>query len=200
MAGVLHHLGVDMGDIEGVEALAKNAPGNRRQYCGYEDMGVYHALAQCQVNGIDDPLFAKMDQHIQAYLRDRLASANGQPCGVKAPSFVMTSRCPSLTLWPMVVVHADRDVDAAIASDIKYRGFSYERAVERGIMDLALRQFLTRITPVCTIRYEDALVSPRYAVAALVNALDLEPTPDQRQAAIDFIDPVGCQLAERTSK
>jgi hypothetical protein len=193
VAGALHHLGIDMGDTEAMERIAKGNIGNRRLYHGYEDANVYDVLGDLE----GDPMYWEMDQAMREYLDNRLEKANGRAVGVKVPAMVMISRCPTLPTWPMVIVHADRNINTTFNSDIRYRGWDFERAAIRGVLDQALRHLLKRFPPVCRISYEEALIWPERAVDTLIDSLGLVPTPGEREAAIEFIDPVACKMGRK---
>lgn len=188
MAGVLHHLGVDMGRMLTEEQL-RAIPWNKRRYRGYEDADAYELVCSPAVRGRPpEQIYNGLD----AYLYRRLKDAKG-PVGCKVPEMSMIAVCDGIEDLPITVVHADRDMNATFESDIKYRGLDYNRAAMRGILDLALRVLLERIPPVCTIRYEEAIKEPGVAVARLMRTLELKPDVTQTEKAIASIDPTGCK-------
>ena len=182
VAGILHHLGVDMG------SLTFEATGSRN-YLGFEC-----ETAKKDIGSLPgDASPEQIESAFRAYLDKRLATASG-PCGVKLNLLALLGRCDGLESLPLTVVHVKRNLDDTFVSDIRYTGEDYNRAAWRGVYDLALRQLVRRVPPVCTIQYEDAIAYPYRTVQTLVTALGLTPTQAQTDKAIAFINPKACKV------
>ena len=187
VAGVLHHLGVDMGEV------ATHAYGSRN-YLGFEC-----EIAKREFGGL--PSDASPDTMLataQSYFDKRLAAAYG-PVGVKLNILILLGQCKGVEALPIKVVHVKRNLEDTFASDIKYTGEDMGRAATRGMLDLGLRQLVRKVSPAAVIEYETSIREPRLTVEVLVAALQLNPTPGQVEAAIAFIDPQACKM-ERTYK
>ena len=186
LAGVLHHLGVDRGECPTVEQLKR--VDSTRHYRGFECSLAVRMFGNLPPDATCDMLTATMHE----YIRRRLSRTDG-PAGVKLNSLMHLGGCEGLEELPLTVVAVERDLEATFASDIKYRGIDWGRAAQRGILDLAYREFVRRMPPVVTVRYEDAIERPLTTVYAVESALGLMPTLTQRAEAARSIDPVKCK-------
>lgn len=186
VAGVLHHLGVDMGDVPTVEQLKR--VDTTRHYRGFECQEAIRQFAQLPA----DATCGQMMHAAGQYIGQRLMSADG-PVGVKLNPLLLLARCDGLERLPLTVVSVGRNLESTFSSDIKYRGVDWERAAQRGIYDLAWREFVRRVPPVCHVPYEQAIAAPRLWVWTLMCALGLKPDAAQFEAAIEFVNPIQCK-------
>lgn len=182
VAGLLHHLGVDMGDIPTERQQAKTK--TTRTYLGFEctlALRTFGALPATSSQAV-------MIDTARAYADERLVNADG-PCGFKLNAMVMLGNCDGVERLPIEIVHVTRDLAATFESDIRYAGDGYARACLRGAFHLALRQLVRRVPPVCEVSYEQTRREPVETVAHLVRCLRIMPTFAQLEAAASFVVP-----------
>lgn len=185
VAGVLHHLGVDMGDIP---TLAEEQQRPGRPYRGYECREARAMIGDLPSGVAPAVLFDAM----RTYAALRLARAPG-PCGFKLNAAVLVGQCNGLESLPLTIVQVKRDLETTFASDIRHTGEDYGRAMARGALHLALRQLVRRVPPACVIQYEQALRWPFDTVQSLADGLDLQTTAEQRWKAAAGIDRRKCR-------
>ena len=187
VAGVLHHLGVNMGNLPTSEQ--EQATATMRHYRGFECEDAKRQIGGLPSTcGLEDVFSASQD-----YIEWRLATATG-PAGVKLNLLAVLGLADRLEDLPLAVVHVTRDLETTFESDIKYTGMDIKRASNRGLRHLALRQLVRRVRPACVIRYELALGNPDYTVHKLADSLGLAPTGGHMNAAINFVNPITCKM------
>ena len=189
VAGVLHHLGVDMGEIT-------VAPGIRG-YPTYEDtlIGSYKIAPPEGVSLADGQRC-----HFPEYIQHRLELADGKPAGVKCAATYWYGH--DVTGLPLNVIIVNRPLEDTVVSNVAaWKRIHDQRGEELTVYEAqakaaaavtywyaktTLRQI---IRPVIEIDFYDVLECPMDAVVALSSTLDLRPTTEQERAATRFIDP-----------
>ena len=178
-AGLLHHLGVDMGRIErGV------APGPRR-YEGFECLDCW----EDGIQGAYDPARTEdFMTSVSAYLQTRLQTAD-HPYGVKHNPLVWLGMFDGIDTLPIRILHIHRPLDEVMVSDRRYRGDDLHRAARLGMATLALARLLEQITPTLSLEFRHVLADPMGSTEAIVDHFELTPSTSQRAEAIRFVDP-----------
>jgi hypothetical protein len=194
VAGILHHLGVDMGPCKGPDIA------NPAGY--FEDvrfLGLHRAWsrryqtsrkqAQLKMPPWEPPL---NETDLGRYAR-LIRVCEQRPCwGVKDPEFCYYARhFASILRHRILVISTIRNVHAAAASLGTVRGFSpldctmiieeYARRQSETLHELATRGF----PPALTIDYDEAIGNPEFIVKLIANYVDLPVTA----AATAFISP-----------
>lgn len=174
VAGVLHHLGVDMGDVS-------LAPANR-EYVVFEDrrLGEYKA------------------KHFRNYLKMRLNTAEGRRVGVKCGAWYWMED-PSPETLPVQVVLVDRPVEDSMKSSLRrHRADTrplYELQEVRhkvgGIGEAWAAKVLLqlKIEPALRVEFRRLLADPRREVERIAARLRLDPRQSQLARAADFVNP-----------
>lgn len=177
VAGILHHLGVDMGRVRSDEETlaAARTLKSARHYRGYE----------CTV-------LAKMFSTSSPYrvVREYVQRRCERPAGFKSNLCVLlgNSLDPIETL-PISVLHVTRDLQDTFESDIKYTGNDTDRAQLRGLLHLGLTRLVERIPPTLTLSYEEILRDRYGTVTSIIRAFGLSASADTVDQAAQFIDP-----------
>jgi hypothetical protein len=172
VAGVLHHLGVNMGDNL---LLMPSKRQFRRRYPWYEPKGRTKIKTPTQLH---------------AYVTQRMMTPG--PHGAKYPWWTIplaNSDWVGDGFIRLLAVHRPH-VDV-MASHRRY----YDRA-DWGMWEDRILKYhesedllFERLAPVAYIEYYDLLSDPYGMVEEIADALDLVTTPEQFQSAIEFIDP-----------
>lgn len=184
VAGVLHHLGVSMG-----HTLKRPGKAN--------PTGFYEArqLAQLCRRSFREPDMTEQNtsaDRIQA-LTHWAAGRGGEMIGAKHPTLCLMVS-DMVAAWPLVrFVCVDRDPADSSASIRRLGGWGWpDYAVNqtpqylRSARDYALRQI---DVPILRLAYSDVVADPEATVQQLIDFCDLQPTAEQRAAAIAHIDP-----------
>jgi hypothetical protein len=179
VAGLLHRLGVSMGDGWPVRRANKGGT--------YED----HELARLCRSWFRERAMTERSRPAKrrAGLR-RWLSTRPAITGAKHPTLCLC--VPQiLRAWPGVrFVACDRPAAESITS-LQKLGWSPDNATSAVTRMIATRdRDLARCgRPVCRIAYHDLLRDPAAAVSALIDFAGIHPTEDQRRAAETWIDP-----------
>lgn len=193
VAGTLHHLGVNMGNVETLAEV--ESPDRKRKYLGYECRDLIGIM-----NGLKKPTeYEVFLKAFHNYILLRRTKSNGQPFGIKSNHFNILGMKDIVLDLPIQVVFVNRDLKATFMDDIKYRGEDYTRAAWMGQLHLAFeffkkRAFKNSSFPAFEIDYEESLKNPKVVVKYLIGCLNLNPTCQQFNQAVEFIDPVKCQV------
>jgi hypothetical protein len=179
VAGLLHHLGVDMGRVaEGVQPGA-------RQYEGFECLDCWEG----GITGAFDPAAAQQFMaSVVSYCDARRAAATG-PVGVKHNPLVWLGMFSGIGALPIRLVHVRRPLDDVMRSDRRYRGDDLGRAGRMGMHWLAMQRLLEQVPPSATLDFGLVRESPAAAIATLVDALALAPGEEQVAGARAFVVP-----------
>jgi len=176
-AGVLHHLGVDMGDIADPEELEDHD----RPYMHYECLRL-----QALIKGLGDfPPIERMAGVFRKYVerRERKPGLHG----VKNFTIQFLGFRPDLLEGlDLKTVHAKRDIGQVLCSDIKWKGWDLERAGKMGKAHMAMTRLLTEINPSAVLSFEEAMEDPAGATKKLAARLGIPWRPE----AAEFIDPI----------
>ena len=197
VAGVLHHLGVDMGNIETPAQLAQQQAhwgayfpgGTPRGYLSYECQTF---LAQVL------PLFPLATYanrfHAEGLLTllTTYAQTRSGQWGMKSPLLLFLAFTAQLEALPAQWVLTVRDVEAVCASGRKYLGaespYALFAADMRGRLDLAYRLCCERLRQQAIwVDFETLRDCPEVGVPSLSAQLGLTPTCSQFQAAQAFV-------------
>lgn len=195
LAGVLHKLGVHLGD----------------HFIGYESTGGYEAIGLARICELAYPfpstnlaiprelLRIRLAEHIHfvqaSAAMKGLALAGGKYPHLCAMGTLLTQICKT----SLRIVHINRPLDLSIRS-LKVRStassgglhISAEKAhrVQNWLWKEKYK-FLNNIAHV-TIEYEDLISNPKIVIGRLINYLRLSPTLSQMECAIAHVRPEMC--------
>lgn len=190
VAGILHHLGVNMGNIY---------PGiDRRGYRTFECRSAKTFLP-AQRNIVAEILAGEGgSRDFRSYLEWRIKDAGGDtPQGVKLGAAYWVGEPDPWTL-PVRILRIHRPLEDSIESDARYQvqlrdDFTPEasvfRSAQMGGYYQAANVLCGMIPPTLELDFEGVLVDPMDAIIHICHAFNLEPDEDQRQAATRFVDP-----------
>jgi hypothetical protein len=195
VAGVLHHLGVDMGQFP----LGPKT----RSYTTFEDVQVARFKTPDELKKSIDTRVPWYPISIRAYLQQRLKDANGKRVGVKHSCLFLLADEEPETL-PILPVFVWRDLEKAIRAGQKFwkdeRGdviaeqkhphlFCTHQAgpIARSWVGM---QTLREMFPDSTQYYFDNILrNAEDWIKHMVCELDLEVSPEQFQKALEFVNP-----------
>ena len=180
VAGLLHRLGVPMGD-----GWKPARPGNAGGT--YEDQQL---ATMCRRWFRETSIVERVGRRQRRRDIRQWLAGRPQLAGAKHPLLCLclpqlARVCPSVQF-----VAVDRPVSESVTSLIARRWSPAHaaRATSR-LIAARERDLATIAKPVCRIAYHDLLANPADAVDRLIAFLDLTPTEDQRRDAISWIDP-----------
>lgn len=203
LAGVLHHLGVDMGEFS-LEAAEK-----KRGYEMYEDTNIRYFCSRFEDQYIPmAPRLLATRMRFRHYLNHRLIGTEG-PQGVKI-SASLCQQDEKLATLPIVTLDITRPLEDSIIADLKraVQKDGYRDKSEKGIRivhnvraaDIAAcwwakKELLSVIEPELTITFNELVRYPRKSVENIIVALqnadlgcEFLPTRKQRDKAVLFLD------------
>jgi hypothetical protein len=200
LAGVLHHLGVNMG----VYSLEQNI--TKRGYEMFEDADIAYFCSTFE--DAAHPMMPKLlgtRSRFRNYVNHRLIkSFEDEVIGCKIPATLATYD-PDISTLPIVTLNVDRPLEDSIISDLK-------RLSDRGGDDVdmhrrmvrssdlagnwwAKREILTQVEPELSLTFKELVTYPRKSVENIIVALqaadlgcEFLPTRKQREQAILFLD------------
>ena len=182
VAGMLHKLGVSMGD--------RLKPPTRANPTGFFEAA---QLARICRQSFREPWLTEQNTHAQrvARLRNWAAGRDGQLIGAKHPTLCMMVG-DMVDAWPdLRLVVVDRPADESILS-LRRQGWWTPKAREAVIptmvetRDTALANCAR---PVLRLKHHDTLADPAATVDRLIQFLDLTPTDAEIAAAISHVIP-----------
>jgi hypothetical protein len=175
VACVLHHLGVDMGDLS--DHLIKRA------YPDYEDKG----FMELPVGPIPECW------PVQEYIDQRRERAKpGSWVGLKNPSFCVLGECPTVELDGVSMVYTHRDIHEIIESDRRITGWARNMVRAANAAERMERLIPGIGVDTSAVRHT---APKRIWVRLFAQELGLDPTDDQIEAAAASINPLR-ELAE----
>ena len=198
LAGVLHHLGVDMGNVN------NKKPFTMRGYDMYEDDDISKYCFR--PNREPDVFIGKLTATVlrfRPYINYRLYNAKG-PVGAKIPA-VLCMYDPDPATLPIVTLNVHRPFEQAIASDRRtmLKQGRYEpikddidriiatnrmRASDMGTCFAAKMDLFIYHEPVANMTFDELVKDKEEMVPKIAESLGLEPTEQQLQTAINFLD------------
>ena len=165
-AGILYHLGVDMGDVDFDVSGVKPYP----KFECREMLGIVDKL------GSDASIYD---------LHDRFKEYCKRGGGVKNFTLNRLALHPELLDdLPITTIHVRRNVETAFMSDAKYRGWNLERGAAMGRMYLTMLKMLAERPPVAVADFNRILTDPVGETKAIAEKLDI----GWRQEAADFVE------------
>lgn len=168
-AGVLHHLGVDMGNI-----ATRIGP---RGYLGYECRDLTE-----EVNARGRPIpYGELFRLFREYIIWR-----GPNAGIKNAALMVLGLQDDVKALPVEILHVRRDVGETLRSDLRYTDYGLKRASWMGLLHCALVSLLERIPARHTVDFDALLADPILETERIANAFGLAWQP----AASAFVDPV----------
>jgi hypothetical protein len=193
VAGILHMLGVDMGNI----ALEHSA---QRDYATFEDLDFN--FFKFEPNGQENRLI-RMDARFRDYLNYRLHKEKNGRVGVKVPPTYWMSDHDPLSL-PLDILDVRRPVEDSIISDMKK--ILHEPTVNKDAADKSPPYYCHRAggmayawlsklmlyemhPPKLSIHFYELLEDPAGHIEKIIEAFDLEPTDEQIKVATMFVRP-----------
>lgn len=205
LAGVLHHLGVNMGAIDGDGSLKK------RGYEMYEDTDVWKFCAVMQKDHPFHESVGKLSRtalRLRSYINYRFMNDPPGPIGAKIPA-VLCLYDPDVPSLPIITLDVWRLFERCLVSDQKIMmnmgrfekikdsweavcHFRKLRAGDLGACVEAKMNLFNYHTPIFQIQFDDLVAKSEECVNNLVEKLNNEgiyPTDEQVESAIKFIDP-----------
>jgi hypothetical protein len=193
VAGILHHLGVDMGKVHDEQNF-------NRGYQMFEDLDV-GLFAYIPNSDLDRLLNQRV--RFAEYCNFRLAESPPGRIGVKA--------LPTAWIWcddpkrlPVDVLNVTRPLKDAVDADQKRMSNRPNRVADAqpatafehlkragGLtsMDVARDMLLSIHPPKLTLEFYDVLAEPLAAIESICGAFDLQPTDEQIDDALRFVKP-----------
>jgi hypothetical protein len=199
LAGVLHHLGVYMGNIDREKAL------QGRGYEMFEDTNAWKWCAlQHQVEGEYLGRLSRTAFRLRSYVNHRLLYDPPGPVGAKIPG-VMCNYDPDLPSLDVVTLNVHREFEQCVVSDRKtlVRQGKYEaikdnidqilafnrmRAGDLGACVAAKLELFTYHDPIVNLTFTELVEKKEEMVPKIAETLGLEPSDEQLEAAINFLD------------
>lgn len=175
VAGILHHLGVDMGDV--------SLEPTNREYVVFEDRRLNEYKAK----------------NFRGYLAMRINAAGGlRRVGVKCGAWYWMED-PSPETLPVQVVMVDRPVEDSMRSSLR-RHHADTRPLNElqevrhkvgGIGEAWAAKVLLqlKIEPALRVEFRRLLADPRREVERIAARLRLDPRQSQLAQAADFVNP-----------
>lgn len=163
IAGLLHHLGVDMNPSRDTD----------RDYAKFEDPGVLRHLGSVQ--------------EFNTYARRRLALAKGGVAGVKRPRACLLGEQPDAHLLECDIVNVVRPVEDCFRTNARYNGHDFAAVRYTARLWWARERLLSARAPVLSVEFLEAVREPSLAVSRLVSALELDVTDEQATMAEGFV-------------
>lgn len=194
-AGVLHHLGVHMGN-----KLTGYYGNNPEKNCGFEASGL---VSVCQrAARFPNPRITQEAGHLRQALSTWIANRRGEAgdrgtvAGGKYPTLcAMGDHLMDICGDKLRVVHIDRPLEESITSLKKRQDLGWARpnkleAVQRWLHEEKTR-FLGAVPAEhqITVNYHDLIGAPRREVERLLDFIPIEPSERQVDRAVDYIDP-----------
>jgi hypothetical protein len=199
VAGILHHLGVNMGRVS-------LDPSKARGYAQYEDADL-NRFKQLRNQGPRPGGGWTVNQYLfdwQGYQRHREQSRDDRPIGVKCSGGdVLTYRHHPYVREGVRVVRVTRSLDTVVAKEtdrwarlhlgrLKGEELDYaitERAGYAAKTWMATELVCREIPPVATVLYESALQTTEAVVRDLAKKLGMKPSAEQVAAAVGSVRP-----------
>lgn len=179
VAGLLHHLGVDMGRFE------RGVPEGRRHYEGFECLDCWEGAISHAFDASQSQAFM---QSVVQYIARRSAAAIG-PFGVKHNPLLWLGMFDGIEQLPLRIVQVRRPLDEVMTSDRRYRGDDVARAARMGVSYLGMNRLVERIQPVLELTFAGIIQNPDQSVESLIEAFGLSPDYGQIESARDFVQP-----------
>ena len=200
LAGVLHHLGVNMGNVEPEKNIEK------RGYVMYEDSDTwkYCTLQQEDPLKVDNGRLSRTAFRFRSYINYRFMNDPPGPIGAKIPG-VLCIHDPELESLPIITLNVYRQFEKCIASDRKtmwnagkydkikdnpdlVMHFNKLRAADLGACVAGKMDLLTIHEPIVNITFDELVGNKEEVVPLIAGACELECTDEQIKSAIDFLD------------
>jgi len=198
LAGVLHHLGVNMGNVNTKEAE------DGRGYDMFEDADT--SKFTFRPNREPDVYIGKLTStvlRVRSYVNYRLWNDEG-PIGAKIPG-VLCVYDPELETVPIITLNIHRPLEQCIASDraTSIRQNRYDpikgdmdkvwaanrmRASDMGSCLAGKMDVFNIHEPVVNLSFDELINEKEEMVPQIAKACGLEPSDEQLQTAIDFLD------------
>jgi hypothetical protein len=191
VAGVLHHLGVDMGDLS---AAHEGAPGQRRPYHTYECREFRRVCMRNRPVTVEKVAGYVMERQRYKGVRQTRIFKGKQSQGVKHPQTCRLGRFDADALRPLVdlgvcLVRVERPLTDILRGDARYHG--------RRMRPDYLRSMFHDLEALCIawpgekliVRYPMLTADPSLVVRGLAAQLCFEPTEAAIEAAIGHVDP-----------
>ena len=203
LAGVLHHLGINMG----VYSLENQE--QKRGYQMFEDKEIGLFCSQFSPEHIPmAPKLMSIRCRWRHYVNHRFMGSDG-PQGCKLPATLMIQD-DDITSLPVVYLDVTRPLEDSISSDIKkiVKKGEYDRNDIRSVQTLHMirsadiaanwwvkKEIFAQVEPELSLTFKELVTHPRKSVENIIVALqgaelgcEFLPTRKQRQQAILFLD------------
>jgi hypothetical protein len=203
LAGVLYHLGIDMGNF------SLEAQSDKRGYEMFEDKEIALFCSRFEPDHI--PMAPKLMStrcRWRNYVNHRFMGSEG-PQGLKLPAVLMIQDDDIASL-PVVYLNIERPLEDSIKADIKrmakkgeygrndirsIQTFHMIRAADISANWWAKKEILSLVEPELSLTFNELVKHPRKSVENIIVALqqadlgcEFLPTRKQREQAILFLD------------
>ncbi len=166
-AGILYHLGVNMGDVD------FDVSEHVKPYAKFECREMLEIVHNLGTNASANDLHDSFKEY-----------SGRREGGVKNFTLNRLAFHPELLDdLPISTIYAKRDIETAMMSDVKYRGWDPERGAAMGRMYLAMKKMLVEKPPVAVADFDRILIDPVGETKSLAGRLDI----GWRQEAADFV-------------
>lgn len=200
LAGVLYHLGVNMGVINAEENMKK------RGYVMFEDADTWKYCSLAYEDP-DDKVLGRLSRttfRVRSYINYRFINDPPGPIGAKIPG-VLCTHDPDLSSLPIITLDVYRHFEKCVASDRKtmfklgryddikdspelITHFNKLRAADLGACVAGKMDILTNHDPLVSVTFDELVANKEEIVPKIAETLELESTEEQIQAAVDFLD------------
>jgi hypothetical protein len=198
VAGLLHHLGVDMGAIETPAQLQRlhaawqqqQLEGALRAYRSYECQRFQAAAMPLLLQGTVENRY---QAQALGTLLERYGDTRPYGWGLKSTLLLFLAWWEGLDTVPARWIVTHRPLEAVAASGATYCGTTSPAALwaaqVRGVQQLARQRLLARLArhSVLVLDFDDIRTAPRVAIDSLAHFCDLAPTASQTAAAAAFV-------------
>lgn len=189
VAGLLDHLGVDMGRV------ARGIQPGARAYEGFECLDCWEGA----IEGAFEPAAGKAFMTSVVRYLDTRRGVGAGPAGVKHNPLVWLGMFSGIEALPIRTVHVHRPLDEVMRSDRRYRGDDLGRAGRMGMHWLTMQRLLEQIPPRAALEFGRVREDPELAIATLIEAFDLAPDEAQTAGARAFVQPSSAEAAASVS-
>jgi hypothetical protein len=200
LAGTLEHLGVYMGKVDKSGSLEK------RGYEMFEDLDLwrYTASPNPDHSKLSEGKLSRTILRLRSYINFRIVSDPPGPIGAKIPG-VLCTYDPDPETLDIVTLNVHRPFEKCLLSDRntmiragkyeeisdsweKVAAFNRLRAGDMGACVSGKMDLFRYHDPVVNVTFDDLVEKKEDIVPKIVEALGLESTDEEIQAAIGFLD------------
>lgn len=176
VAGLLHHLGCDMG--------AEPAVKGHRKFKRLEPKLPLPVTRE--LKGDVEEKQKKYIEKLRKYIEERRDEANGRPFGAKHPSYSFVLIHPDARDLPIRLVNIKRDHNDILDSLLD-KGPLRRNIVKAGGIHMLNQYLVESWKPEITLHFDEVRSNPEETINKLCESLQLNPTDEQLKAAKEWI-------------